>query len=526
MNKKQKKILIGVVIAIVVVFAIAIAILAAPLSSLKEGRIHSGIYLGPVDVSNCTEEEAKAKIDEYISEYEKGDIKFVVGQESKDYSAKELKLKCEDNEAIKKAMDIGRTGGIFERYNVLKKLEKEPLTLDLQLTYDSESVDGMLKALAKDFNSEAVDASLKREDGKFIITEGKEGIVLDEEKSKLTIEEYFKSGWNTDNKTVELQATIDQPKGTAEELAKVKDCLGSFTTYCGTGESRVTNIVNGVKRINGSIVYPGEVFSANAAMEPYDAKNGYILGGTYENGQVVQSYGGGICQVSSTLYNAALFAELEIVERANHSMLVTYVNPAMDAAIAGTWKDLKLKNNTEAPIYIEGYVKGGTVYFNIYGQETRSPSRKISFRSETLSSSEPGTTIVPVNQPVGYFAQTSSGHTALTAKLWKTVTENGKSETTEVNFSSYSSSPAVYEIGVDGASGDQMAAINAAIEAGSAEAAQAAAGASAPAPAPEAPTQDESVTPASPDAQQTPAGAGDTPAGNNTPTGNNTPAGQ
>ena len=86
----------------------------------------------------------------------------------------------------------------------------------------------------------------------------------------------------------------------------------------------------------------------------------------------METYGGGICQVSTTLYNAILFAELEIVERYPHSMLVNYVDPSRDAAIAGDTKDLKFKNNQETPIYLEGGIDSSNqLRFTVYGKETR-----------------------------------------------------------------------------------------------------------------------------------------------------------
>lgn len=88
---------------------------------------------------------------------------------------------------------------------------------------------------------------------------------------------------------------------------------------------------------------------------PFTAENGYAMAGSYLNGEVVDSMGGGICQVSTTLYNAVLRAELEVVERSPHSMTVHYVELSEDAAIAGTYKDFKFKNSTDYPIYIEGY---------------------------------------------------------------------------------------------------------------------------------------------------------------------------
>ena len=90
----------------------------------------------------------------------------------------------------------------------------------------------------------------------------------------------------------------------------------------------------GASKLNGHIIYPGETFSVTAAVIPFTAENGYMLAPSYESGSVVDSYGGGICQVSTTLYNAVLDAELEVVERHNHSMTVSYVEASKDAAIA------------------------------------------------------------------------------------------------------------------------------------------------------------------------------------------------
>ena len=130
-------------------------------------------------------------------------------------------------------------------------------------------------------------------------------------------------------------------------------------------------------------------------------------------------------------------------------MTVSYVEPSMDAAIAGTWKDLKFKNNTDTPIFIEGYVKGGTVYFNIYGKETREPNRTVTYVSETLSSEQAtGTNYVASDDPIGYINYVSAAHPKISAQLWKVVTENGTEVSREVvNHSEYVSSPETYSVG-------------------------------------------------------------------------------
>ena len=305
---------------------------------------------------------------------------------------------------------------------------------------------------------------------------------------------------------------MDEPAGTAEELAKVKDVLGTFTTsYSTSGGSRSANVANGCRLINGTTLYPGEEFSAYETVSPFSEANGYYMAGSYLNGQVVDSLGGGICQVSTTLYNAVLRAELEVTERYNHSMIVTYVDPSADAAIAeSSGKDFKFKNNTEYPIYIEGTTTSDKhITFTIYGVETRDSNREVSYESVVLERINPDTEVIHADEsrPVGY-CSVQSAHIGYKAQLWKVVRENGVEVSREqVNSSSYMKAPRSATVGVatedPGAYDAIMAAIatnsidqvkavagayKAAADAQAAEAAAAQAAAEAQAaPAPEAP---------------------------------------
>ena len=149
--------------------------------------------------------------------------------------------------------------------------------------------------------------------------------------------------------------------------------MGTFTTSVSGGalnETRNKNIKVGVKKLDGHTVYPGEQFSCNEHLAPWTEANGWYNAGTYVGNKVEDSLGGGICQVSSTLYNALLRAEIKVVKRFPHSMSVSYVDFAADAALAGDYKDLVFENNTDAPIYIQGHYDGGSITFNIYGHDT------------------------------------------------------------------------------------------------------------------------------------------------------------
>lgn len=204
----------------------------------------------------------------------------------------------------------------------------------------------------------------------------------------------------------------------------------------------------GAEKINGTLVQPGEEFSVEAVVVPFDAENGYALAASYEMGKVVDSYGGGICQVSTTLYVAVLKAELEVTERYSHSMIVHYVDPSMDAAIAEGLKDLKFINNTDAPIYIEASADGSTLHFAIYGHETRDPNRTVRYESETTNTEDPTPSLTEdANASFGTIEQTSYGYQGSTARLWKIVNDNGNETKEQVNSSTYRMTSDVYTVG-------------------------------------------------------------------------------
>ena len=152
-----------------------------------------------------------------------------------------------------------------------------------------------LKANADKVDQEAVDGGLVRENGGFTITGGDEGIAVNAEESAKTIAAYIENEWDTKEASIALNADVVQPRGSKEQLAKVKDVLGTFSTnYSSSSAGRAMNVSNGCSRINGALLYPGDEFSVYEAVSPFDAENGYALAGSYENGTVVETYGGGI----------------------------------------------------------------------------------------------------------------------------------------------------------------------------------------------------------------------------------------
>ena len=200
--------------------------------------------------------------------------------------------------------------------------------------------------------------------------------------------------------------------------------------------------IDGVQRTKASFSVPdGTAVSVEIRGEimPYVGRGGYKMAGVYNNGKVEQGMAGGVCQVTTTLYNAAIMAELEIVERHPHSMTVGYVPLGRDAAVAGTYKDLKFRNNTEYPIMIEAYAANGKLVMNIFGHEVHNAGRKVSFDTvyeATVPKPAEKITEDP-NRPEGEREITSKGRTGSKVSVYKTVTDGGKTKREWFSSSSY-----------------------------------------------------------------------------------------
>ncbi len=429
-------------------------ILGQRVQAAQEETIKTGVYAGEIDLSGKTEEEAKAAIAYYVSELEDIELLLIAGGGNMvTVKAGELGVTWANTDLPKEAMAVGRTGNVIERYKLIKDLEKESMSLPIELDFDVEAINQVLVDRCEQYNNEPTNVSLiKLEDGTFQVVDGKPGSVLDVEASIDKIYTFLTKEWTHVPASVELSIVTKEPKGSAEELADITDLLGGFTTsYRTSGTARSRNVEAGVSLINGTVLYPGEEFSTYGAVSPFTEENGYYMADSYLNGRVVQSLGGGICQVSTTLYNAVLRAELEVTERHNHSMIVSYVDPSADAAIAeSAGKDFKFVNNYDYPIYIEGITADKKITINIYGKETRAKNRTVEYKSEVLEVIHPTSDAIYTDpgQPIGYII-TESAHTGYKARLWKIVKENGTEVSREqINSSNYRVSPRSATVGV------------------------------------------------------------------------------
>ena len=449
---KRKSIIIGSVVAVVLVIAAAIAGVSSHMKKVtSQTEFFTGVQVEGIELGGLSKEEAQTKLDEYWNQLTATEVELVIGEKTEKITLGELGVSYSNQEILTEAYALGREGSLFQNYLDIKNLEKEPANYELEFVFDDAALQNALKEKTSSYEDKMQNASIKRVNGAFVITEEKDGVVFNYEESAKLISDKVANDWaDRASFTIEMVTQIEKAQYTKEMMEKITDKIGTFSTsYSSSASGRKKNVKAGASFINGNVIYPGETFSVHDVVTPFTYARGYAMAGSYLNGETVESMGGGICQVSTTLYNAVLRAELEIVERHEHSMTVAYVQLSADAAIAGTYKDLKFKNNLDTPIYIEGIANGSTLTFTIWGEETRPANRSISFVNEVLSTTSP--TEKEEKDPTleeGVRKVISKGHTGYKTKLWKIVKVDGKqTDKILVNSSSYMMSPTKVAVG-------------------------------------------------------------------------------
>ena len=407
--------------------------------------VKEGVKIDSVNVGDMTEKEVKKAVKSHVKKKTNIKVQLRINKDKITTTLKDLGYKWENRELVEQVMEVGKQGNVIKRYKDSVDLKKNGKTFELKMGIDQKKMKAKLEELCKAFNVDAKNASLEATGHGFKIIAEKEGCEVDYETTVNQLVSYIEKQWDKKS-AIQLEATtkITKPKYTTKDCKKVSNTpMGSYTTQFTAGVvNRNANIRNGAEKLNGNVVYPGERFSCNEHLVPWTEDNGWKPAGTYSEGSVVDSLGGGICQVSSTLYNALLNAEIKVVERYPHSMAVSYVPLSADAALAGDYKDLVFENNTDAPIYVQGVYTEGAITFNIYGHDTRKKGHSVEYVSKT-------TKTIPIKTatkkdptlPAGT-KKVTPGHVGYVAELYKITYENGKQVSKElVHTSTYAIAP-------------------------------------------------------------------------------------
>lgn len=494
-KKKRKWIPIAILIGIIFIIGILISTIFA-FANINKNTIVSGVKIEGIDVSGLSAEEAKGKLETIYTEKLETEIPVQYKEYETTINANLFETKYNIEDAVKKAIEIGKEGNIFENnYKILFALiGKQDIKVEMQL--NEEAAKKIIEDLGTNLPGVVIESSYYIEDNKLIITKGQAGVkidtdkLLEELKEKLKgtekITDYItipvteeqptaididkiheeiykevkdayytqnpfeihpeeegidfdveaaKKALEEDKEEYEIDLKITKPKVTTSQIGTeaFPDQLATFrTNYDGGDKDRTTNLQLACNKINGKVVMPNETFSYNKTLGARTAAAGYKNAKVYEAGQVVDGIGGGICQISTTLYNAVLRANLEIVERRNHQFVTSYVEAGMDATVVYGMTDFKFKNTRKYPVKIIASAKNGVATVSLYGIK-ESEEYTFSFRTVTVSTIPTSTKYIDdATLPAGTEKVKQKGANGKKTETYMTKMLNGKIVETKI----------------------------------------------------------------------------------------------
>ena len=280
---------------------------------------------------------------------------------------------------------MGRDKSCVYGLKTIFSLRKKPRIIKLESDYNLAKIEDKINEISKILDRPPINAKIIRENGNFVIIKEVLGTEVDK---KILRHSIIDAVNNFNSASINIDVKKIRPRITERNLNDIKDLVGeSVTRFNSQDKGRTENIKIAANVINGTILMPGEEFSFNDSTGPRSAEAGYKEASVIVDGEFTTGIGGGVCQVSTTLYQAVLKSDVEITSRRNHGLPVGYVPMGQDATIAYGYIDFKFINNKEFPIYIESFVKGGELHIKLYSK--KADNIHIDLESEILEVIEP-----------------------------------------------------------------------------------------------------------------------------------------
>ena len=456
---------------------------------LTYDKIYDGVYINSVDVSGLTRDELSAKIPEIFDKRLSKTITLKIDNSEISFDTLSLSPAIDVEAMTSIAYSCGRSKKLFSRLSEISDLKKNPKNIRFYLTFNDAELQKTIDRATSTLDVTAVPNKIEYGEDALIITRGKAGNGVLFSEVKAAIEDCILGDGNiaqvdfkyiepeeitygyvtryTSGKPIEasykienhriiftesqpgvslldgaiesavknssgdvltIPARITQPKVTSEQLHAeiLAHELGKYTTdYSSSSADRAYNIKLACEKINGYVLAPGEEFSYNDVVGPRTVERGFRIANVYVGNTVQPGIGGGICQVSSTMYNSVVFADLEITARRNHTLSVSYVPLGRDATVSYGSTDFKFKNNTNYPVEIKAIAQGGLNTITILGTDEH-PEREIKIVTSQTGTSSPKVIIEKDPElPEGEIKIESKGTNGSSHISYKVVYENG-----------------------------------------------------------------------------------------------------
>lgn len=390
---------------------------------LSTDKIYEGVSVDEFDLSFLTKDEAtKLIMNKREQELDEKNMVLTYGDKVFDINIRQFDFKYDYDSAIDKAYSIGREGNIISRIKEIITTKKNGVKINLNSSYNKDKIYEITESIAQEIDMEMEEAQFHFNNGNINITDEVIGKKVKQEELAQLIETNIK-----DLSTIEIPVEIIYPTRTRELLSRINGVIAEYSTsFKGSNKERIENIIISSKALSNDIIMPGDIFSFNEMVGPREKKFGYKEANVIIKGEFTPDVGGGVCQTSTTLYNALLLADVDIIERHHHSIPVKYVNIGQDAAVAYGFLDLKFKNNFDFPIYIHSRVVGDRIHIYIYG-DRNAKDYSIKIESKIVETIEPqeekveDSTLAPGTKEL-----VQQGRTGYKVHTYKHKIKNGK----------------------------------------------------------------------------------------------------
>lgn len=436
-------------LAIVVLLAGGTVLWAVIEGQLYAGRVLPGVMMEGQDVRGLDTQALAIRVRATAEAVLSRPVVIRAGQHEFSRTAAQLGMRASVDRAVAAALAVGRTGSLSARLWQRITLVRYPIDIPIIYAVDTVATRGAVAQIVTSIVTEPMEAEVTVTDGRLVVTRpSRDGVVVDESSAvNLVI-----SGLTRGDQAIGLVVAVRRPRLSTEDAQGMADPVASFTTRFGYNPDRIHNIKLAAGSLRGFLVAPGAVLSYNQVVGPRDPRRGYRKAPVLINDILVPGDGGGVCQVSSTLFNAALLSDMKVETRTNHSSPVPYLAAGRDATVNYGTIDLRLRNTTGQPLLIWSEVTSQTLTFTVFGPPR--PGREVAILvTDHNWLPAPGHTVTKDDPflPVGKI-KIDPPKRGLRARTIRVVRENGeivREEVVAVNY--YKPVPRTIRVGVKGA---------------------------------------------------------------------------
>lgn len=352
---------------ILLILFCTIALSKESYANINRNKIYNNIYIENISVSGLTKEEAIEKLKSKINS--KREVNFLYDEDIYPLNFNYIDLNYNIKETVDKAYNIGKINNLINNTKTKLSLKTgNKINFKLEYNYSNEKLDKYINYVSNKINREPIDASVTIIENNIEVLNETNGIEVNKYKFKDVIKDKIE---DLDFEESSIPIQIIAPEYNHEDLSNINTVLGTYETkFNKNNYDRSNNIYIATSKTNNIILDSNEEFSFNKITGERNEEQGFRCAPIIINGELTNGIGGGVCQVSSTIYNAALYSGLEIVQAINHSIPSSYIEKGRDATVSYGSLDLKFKNIYDYPILIKNTIIEDKIVSTIYGNDT------------------------------------------------------------------------------------------------------------------------------------------------------------